>query len=150
MSIASKRVTSRPTFTTSSRVSSRMVRCRNNRRSDTGQPCNSLISPGTSHNWGLCSQCLKRCPGCGAVIPVFARFCYDCQQKLWPQRDKKPCRDCGRPIPSKGPNYCPDCGHECKGCGAFIPRRFTYCQRPSCRHLARWKGHEPPALKMAG
>lgn len=71
-----------------------------------------------------------KCAKCGAVLPVNAKFCLECGEKVAPvSADTVVCPDCGKTV-AKG-KFCPECGHKfitvCPKCGKDIPVGAKFC-----------------------
>ena len=70
------------------------------------------------------------CPKCGATLPVNAKFCLECGEKIVAAPDGSIfCPECGKTV-AKG-KFCPECGHKfvsvCPKCGAQIPDGSKFC-----------------------
>ncbi|MGC8585022.1 MAG: SPFH domain-containing protein [Thermoplasmata archaeon] len=74
----------------------------------------------------------KKCPKCGSLVPVSAKFCPSCGYDF-SSEDMMTCPYCGAKIP-KNSKFCPSCGKplnlKCPKCGADIPAGAKFC--PNC------------------
>lgn len=71
-----------------------------------------------------------KCPNCGNVLPVNAKFCLECGTKIETISDNEMiCPVCGEKTP-KG-KFCVECGQslisKCPNCGADIPYGGKFC-----------------------
>ena len=71
-----------------------------------------------------------RCAKCGASLPVGAKFCLECGEKIAaPDADTVVCPSCGKTV-AKG-KFCPECGHKfvtaCPKCGKDVPAGAKFC-----------------------
>lgn len=72
-----------------------------------------------------------KCPSCGNVNPMGAKFCLECGQKL---EQGVACPACGHLNPL-GAKFCLECGTrlaspKCPSCGAELPEGTKFC--PDC------------------
>ena len=75
-----------------------------------------------------------KCNKCGAQLPVGAKFCLQCGEKVAPpaSADTVACPNCGNTV-AKG-KFCPECGHKivvtCPACEADVAPGAKFC--PEC------------------
>lgn len=50
----------------------------------------------------------SRCPSCGASVPLNAKFCMECGEKI---SEVRHCSQCGAKVPVSA-NFCPECGSK--------------------------------------
>ncbi|MGC9166220.1 MAG: SPFH domain-containing protein [Thermoplasmata archaeon] len=81
---------------------------------------------------GMVQEQTKKCPKCGSIVPVSAKFCPNCGYDF-SSEDTMTCPYCGAKIP-KNSKFCPNCGKplslKCPKCGADIPPGAKFC--PNC------------------
>jgi membrane protease subunit (stomatin/prohibitin family) len=81
---------------------------------------------------GMVQEQTKKCPKCGSIVPVSAKFCPNCGYDF-SSEDTMTCPYCGAKIP-KNYKFCPNCGKplslKCPKCGADIPPGAKFC--PNC------------------
>lgn len=71
------------------------------------------------------------CVKCGAILPVNAKFCLECGEKVEPTvaADMVICPECGKTV-VKG-KFCPECGQKfvavCPACGKEIAAGAKFC-----------------------
>ena len=72
-----------------------------------------------------------KCAKCGATLPVNAKFCLECGEKVAPAipADMVVCPECGNAV-AKG-KFCPECGHKfvivCPKCGKDVVAGAKFC-----------------------
>ena len=71
-----------------------------------------------------------KCAKCGAALPVNAKFCLECGEKVTvPSSDVVECPNCNK-IVAKG-KFCPECGYKfvtvCPKCGKDVPAGAKFC-----------------------
>ncbi len=74
-----------------------------------------------------------KCPKCGADLPISAKFCPQCGEKILPNNTETiVCPHCGMTV-VKG-KFCPECGkplsNKCPNCGKEVPSGGKFC--PDC------------------
>lgn len=72
------------------------------------------------------------CSKCGAALPVGAKFCLECGEKVAVSVDSMVCPSCGKNV-QRG-KFCPECGYKfvivCPKCGATLIPGAKFC--PEC------------------
>ncbi len=72
----------------------------------------------------------EKCPKCGADLPLNAKFCLSCGERIQHDNNMVVCPNCGKTVP-KG-KFCFECGYKfsantCPKCGAALPEGAKFC-----------------------
>lgn len=103
-----------------------------------GGAVGGLVGGAVNNAMDAAAEPATRCTSCGASLPLNAKFCFNCGEKVAPPaNDTVVCPKCGKTV-LKG-NFCPECGEKltaaCPKCGAGVPTGAKFC--PECGETLR-------------